>query len=52
MGQARDMRRYFATLAGVKGVPREKLGVRKGELSADDMTREEQAMLVVLGFAV
>ena len=32
-------------------VPREKLGVRIGELSDDDMTRVEQAMLMALGFA-
>lgn len=32
-------------------VPRSKLGKRIGELSSEDMTRVEQAMLLVLGFA-
>lgn len=32
-------------------VPREKLGKRIGELSGEDMTQVEQAMLLVLGFA-
>ena len=35
----------------ITAVPRDKLGSRIGELSDEDMTRVEQAMLVVLGFA-
>lgn len=35
----------------ITAFPRDKLGSRTGELSDEDMTRVEQAMLVVLGFA-
>ena len=35
----------------ITAVPRDKLGERIGQLSAEDMTRVEQAMLLVLGFA-
>ncbi len=35
----------------ITAVPRDKLSERIGQLSAEDMTRVEQAMLLVLGFA-